>query len=86
MNFFEVIDPGLIHGVPYDSRTGKSKDVPLSVTSGTQYTVLHGLGLLPRAIFVAMADNHVTVKTIWRNATHCLVSFSATANLILRVE
>jgi len=87
MNQTEIIDPGLSKDVPQDAKVlSKAKDIPLSVTSGTQYTIMHGLGVLPRSIFVAMADNYVSVKVIWRNPTHALIAFNATANLILRVQ
>lgn len=85
MNHAEIISPGLTKDSPSKGPNG-DVSIPLVVESGKQYTVLHGLGLLPRAIFVSMADQFVMVKVVWRSPTHCLVSFDASANLILRVE
>lgn len=85
MNHSEIITSGMAKDSPSKGGNG-DVSVPLVVVSGQQYTVLHGLGKIPKAIFVAMADQYVQVKVIWRNATHCLVSFDASANLVLRVE
>lgn len=86
MRFSEVISPDRDKDVPAHFLPSNYKEVPLSVVSGQQYTVLHGLGRLPRAIFVSMADDYAQVKVFWRDAQHCLVAFNADANVILRVE
>lgn len=85
MNQAEIISVGLSKDSPSRGPNG-DVSIPLVVESGKQYTVLHGLGKVPRGIFVSMADQYVRVAVVWRNPTHCLVSFDASANLILRVE
>ena len=85
MNHSEIITSGMAKDSPSKGANGDIS-IPLVVTNGQQYTVLHSLGKIPKAIFVAMTDQYVQVKVIWRNTTHCLVSFDADANLVLRVE
>lgn len=84
MMFSEIIVPGMSKDSPIRENGGVS--IPMTVTSGQQYTTMHGLGKVPRAIFVGMSDQYVSVKVISRSATHCLIVFNADANLVLRVE
>jgi hypothetical protein len=84
MRFTDIIGPGMAKDSPIKENGGVS--IPMAVTSGQQYTTLHGLGKVPRGIFVGMSDQYVSVKVIWRDANHCLVTFNADANLVLRVE
>lgn len=84
MRFTDTIGPGMAKDSPIKENGGVS--IPMTVTSGQQYTTIHGLGKVPRAIFVAMSDQYVSVKVISRSATHCLIVFNADANLVLRVE
>lgn len=85
MRFTDIIGPGMAKDSP-SRESGGGVSIPMAVTSGQQYATMHGLGKVPRAIFVAMADQFVRVKVISRDATHCLISFDADANLVLRVE
>ena len=86
MRFTEIISPDRTKDVPSVYQAFVGKEIPLSVVSGTEYTIPHALGKLPKSIFVSMADGFASVRVIWRDAQYCRVVFNADANLILRVE
>jgi hypothetical protein len=83
---YEIISVGFTKDSPQSFPPGRGVYVPLVVESGKQYEVRHGLGMVPKSIMVAMADNYAQVKVISRDLERCVIVFNATANIILRVE